>query len=94
MRNYDLNIWDELAYETSDRLQGGWKINVFDIPFEGAQYGSGTMLEQYLWLRPHEASMMDLQNEDSDFWIDIESLLDDKLVPRRVRKWLESLPQE
>jgi len=94
MKNYDLNIWDYASYETSGRVTGLWKVNAYGIPYAGAGYGMGSMLEEEFFLTPTQVKMLDLDSGDDDFWVDAESLLEGRLVPRRLRRWLESLSKE
>lgn len=92
--NYDLNIWDKLSYDTDGRVTGTWVINPYVIPDESTGYGTKEMLSKTFWLRDYEVEMLELHKEDDDFWIDQESLMHEKLVPRRLRKWLGGLSHE
>jgi len=91
--NIDLNIWDRWSYQTEGKVTGGWVINTYVIPQEGAGYGTGRQTEHSLHLRERDAKVMRLgEDTDEDFWIDSESLLyGSGDVPRRVRVWLESV---
>ena len=89
--NIDLNIWDKWSYETGGETTGGWIINTYVIPHEGAQYGSGRQTEHTLHLRTRDVEQMRLDLEDEDFWLDYESLMDRPSTPRRVRIWLENV---
>ena len=92
MKNYDLNVWDIWAYETSGKITGGWIIQPYELPYDTAPYGSGQQTEHTLHLRTKDAERMRLGvDTDDDFWLDAESLLDEDTTPRRVRIWLEKL---
>lgn len=102
MKNYDLNIWDKLGYET-EYEQEGWAITVYEIPHEGAIYGSGTMREDLSFeLTPEEAKQLTLgwgpelggdYAPDSDFWLDVEGFFQTyKDIPPRVANLLKALP--
>ena len=102
MINYDLNIWDKLGYET-EYEQEGWAISVYEIPFEGASYGSGNLREDLSFdLTPEEAKQLTLgwgedlggdYTPDSDFWIDKDTFFTTyKNVPERVATLLNALP--
>ena len=90
MKNYDLNIWDELEYETDGEQTGGWKINAYEITAWGSVYTTGQPLPNEYKLKPWHLKMMGIKEET---WIDAHSLLADHLVPRSVVRWLKSLPQ-
>lgn len=103
-KNYDINIWDELSYNTSGKETGGWKMNFYQYSQVGAPYGSGKMLEEYdLVLTADEVEALTLGWDESlggdgqgddDFFIDVESfLLEYKNIPDRIRKHIESLPE-
>lgn len=99
MKDFDLNIWDRIGYETS-YAEEGWAITVYEIPSEGAPYGSGKMLAT-LDLTEEEAKMLTLgvhkadggdYAPDEDFWLDIESFfLVYSNIPTRVKAFLTSL---
>lgn len=95
MRNYDLNIWDELAYRTDGRKTGGWKINAYEIvPYHGG-FTCGDMLPDELTLTRENVKTLGFHPDvDDDIWIDSKHLVENYTVPRRVLRWLESLPQE
>lgn len=104
MKNYDLNIWDRLGYETEYREEG-WQISVYEIPYEGAPYGSGEYRKDLsFWLTASEARQLTLgvhtadggdYAPDSDFWLDIEGFFDTyKNIPARVASLLKALPGE
>lgn len=90
IKNYDLNIYDRLAYETSGEETGGWVVVAYTIPQEGAQYGTGRMFEKHLRLSDSNVRYMRLEEED-EVWIDSDSLRDEGRMPRRVARWLEGL---
>lgn len=103
-KNYDLNIWDRLAYETDGAEEGGWEINVYEYPGIYYPYGSGKMLENNtITLTPSEAYRLTLgwgpdlggdHCEDRDFWIDTESFFSTYTdVPERVANLLWALPE-
>ena len=103
-RNYDINIWDKLSYETSGQETGGWMMNFYQYPQIGAHYGSGKMIEELdLELTADEVKRLTLgwgkdlggdYTEDDDFWIDTESFLHEYTdIPDRVRAHIESLPE-
>lgn len=102
--NYDLNIWDKLAYETSGEEEGGWVINVYQYDYPGAPFGSGKMLEdRTITLTPDEVKRLTLgwgpdlggdYTEDEDFWIDKETFFDTYTdIPERVANLLWALPE-
>ena len=102
--NYDLNIWDKLAYETSGQETGGWVINVYQYDYIGAPYGSGRIQEdKTIILTPTEAKRLTLgwgtelggdYTEDRDFWIDKETFFHTYTdIPERVANLLNSLPE-
>lgn len=102
-KNYDMNIWDEVSYNTSGKHTGGWKINFYQYPQVGVAYGSGKMLEEYdFYLTPEEAKQLTLGWDedlggygpgDDDFFIDIESFLEEyKDIPQRLLDHIETLP--
>mgnify|MGYP001070955925 CR=1 FL=1 len=93
--NYDLNIWDHLGYIT-EYEQEGWRITVHAIPEEGAPYGSGDIVA-HLDLTLEEADRLGLRdgNNDSDFFMDLDSFVDEKKdVPVRVGAFLTSLDEK
>ena len=102
MRNYDLNIWDRLGYETEYELEG-WSISVYSIPDHGSAYGSGELITS-LDLTLEESMALTLGESieeggeytpDADFWLDLESFLtmyND--IPLRVEAFLASLNKE
>lgn len=94
MKNYDLNIWDALSYNTDGEETGGWKVNAYEIPLDNGGYGSGPILDQELRLSEANVRALDLDPfDDDELWIDARSLLREyKNVPRRVRRFIESLP--
>ena len=88
--NIDLNIWDRWSYQTEGKVTGGWIMNTYVIPQEGAGYGTGEQTEHTLPLRREDAKAMRLGiDTDDDFWVDAVSLLHEDTTPRRVRVWLE-----
>lgn len=89
--NIDLNIWDRWSYETNGEQTGGWIINTYVIPHEGAHYGSGQQTEHTLHLRTKDIEKMQLDQEDEDFWVDYVTLMSRENTPRRVRVWLENV---
>ena len=100
-KNWDLNIWDRRGYETEYREEG-WHISVYEIPFEGAPYGSGEHRKDLSFdLTPEEAKRLTLgwgpelggdYAPDSDFWLDVDGFFQTyKDIPDRVREKLESL---
>jgi len=102
MKNYDLNIWDKRGYET-EYEEEGWAIGVYEIPYEGAGYGSGTFREELSFdLTPEESKQLTLgwdpelggdYTGDSDFWLDRETFLTTyKDIPERVRDTINALP--
>jgi hypothetical protein len=99
-----MNIWDELSYKSDGRVTGGWKINFYQYPQLGAQYGSGQMIEELDFeLTPDESKQLTLgwgpelggdYIEDEDFWIDVESFLDEyKDIPQRLLDHINNLPE-
>jgi hypothetical protein len=95
MKNYDLNIWDVLSYKTDGEYSGDWKINAYVIPEDGGGYGSGPILDEELTLSASNLLALGINSDsDDELWIDAHSFIDQYNVPRRVLRWLESLPQE
>ena len=103
-KNYDMNIWDELSYNTSGEETGGWKINFYQYPAMGAPYGSGVMIEELdFYLTEEEAKQLTLgwgtelggdYTSDEDFFIDLESFLDTyKTIPQRLLDHIDNLPE-
>ena len=102
MKNYDLNIWDHLGYET-EYEQEGWRLTVHEIPYDGAPFGSGDIV-CHLDLTKEESVALTLGVApdkggdyciDSDFWLDIESFyLTYQNIPTRVGAFLTSLYEE
>jgi hypothetical protein len=100
--NYDLNIWDEVGYET-DYDAEGWSISVYSIPETGASYGSGDFVTN-IYLTHDEARVLTLGQSvedggdyapDSDFWLDLESFFTVyKNIPTRVEAFLKGLYME
>lgn len=101
MKNYDLNIWDRKGYET-EYAEEGWYISVYEIPSEGAPYGSGTLREDLgFWLTEEEAKRLtlgwgeDLGGDyapDSDFWLDVDGFFQTyKDIPETVVTRLKAL---
>lgn len=100
-KNFDLNIWDRVGYETEYKEEG-WCISVYEIPYEGSPYGSGTHREDLgFWLSEEEAQQLTLgvrqrdggdYTEDSDFWLDVDSFFQIyKNIPARVEEKLRNL---
>lgn len=102
MRNYDLNIWDKVGYET-EYAREAWSISVYTIPADDAHYGSGDFLTS-LDLTPEEARALTLgvpttkggdYSSDPDFWLDLESFfVIYSEIPSRVQAFLTSLYEE
>lgn len=104
MKTYDLNIWDRRGYET-EYAEEGWYIDVYEIPSEGAPYGSGEYRPELGFsLTPSEARELTLglaekhggdYAPDADFWLDVEGFFSIyKSVPARVASLLKALPVE
>jgi hypothetical protein len=102
--NYDLNIWDELSYESSGAETGGWKIEIYEYPYLGSLYGSGIHKKDYtITLTESEAKRLTLgwgtdlggdYTPDEDFWIDKQTFLDTYTdIPERIFNLLHSLPE-
>lgn len=103
-KNYDLNIWDKVGYETNYE-QEGWAITVHEIPNndDGVPYGSGRIVTT-LDLSKDEATALTLgiaqadggdYCPDEDFWLDIVSFfLTYTNIPVRVMAFLKSLFEE
>lgn len=97
--NYDLNIWDRVGYETNYREEG-WTISVYEIPHQGAHYGSGEHVAS-LDLDEQDVEMLTLGKRqrdggdycgDPDFWVDLESFfVIYKDIPLMVQAFLKSL---
>jgi hypothetical protein len=105
MKNYDLNIWDKLAWETSGEQEGGWHIGVYEQKTPLQALGSGTFREELSFdLTPSEAKQLTLgwdtevggvYSSDEDFFLDLESFLDiyKDVMPPRVLSLLKALPE-
>lgn len=102
MKNYDLNVWDKRGYFT-EYLEEGWAIGVYEIPSEGASYGSGVFRDDLSFdLTLEESKELTLgwgaelggyYTSDSDFWIDRDGFFADyKTIPERVATLLRNLP--
>lgn len=102
-KNYDINIWDELSYNTSGKETGGWKMNFYTYPAVGAPYGNGPMIKELdLYITPEEAKRLTLgwgpdlggdYCEDEDFWLDVESFKETyKDIPDRILNHFDNLP--
>lgn len=99
MQNFDLNIWDRIGHETN-YAESGWTISVYEIPFDGAHYGSGKQIVN-LDLTDEEVEALTLgkrqrdggdYTEDSDFWLDLESFfVTYQNISPRIRAFLTSL---
>jgi hypothetical protein len=100
---YDLNIWDRKGYETN-YVEEGWHISVYEIPEDGAPYGSGKLREDLGFdLTEPEYKQLTLgwgpdlggdYTSDSDFWLDVESFFSTfKDIPPRVVSILRALPE-
>jgi len=100
--NYDLNIWDRRGYET-EYQEEGWEISVYQYPYAGASYGSGTFMEDLtITLTPTEVKRLtlgwgpDLGGDycpDSDFWLDKDTFFQTYTdIPERVANLLWALP--
>ena len=95
MKNYDLNVWDELAYRTDGVRTGGWKINAYHLVPYGTGFVNGDMVPSELMLTRKNVETLGLDPDgDEDVWFDAHDLVANYTVPRRVLRWLESLPQE
>ena len=103
-KNYDMNIWDKLSYDTDGAETGGWKINFYQYPYVGAPYGNGPMMEEYDFeLTPKEAQELTLgwepalggdYTQDEDFWLDVETFLNTYTsIPQRLLDHFENLPE-
>lgn len=103
-RNYDINIWDELSYNTSGKETGGWKMNFYTYPAVGAPYGNGPMVPELdLYITKEEAERLTLgwgpdlggdYCEDEDFWLDVEGFKATyKDIPDRILEHFDSLPE-
>lgn len=101
--NYDLNIWDRRGYETEYKEEG-WEISVYQYPYVGSSYGSGTFMEDYtIVLTPTEAKRLTLgwgedlggdYTPDPDFWIDKDTFFQTYTdIPERVANLLWALPE-
>lgn len=103
-KNYDMNIWDELSYNTEGKETGEWKINFYTYRQIGAQYGSGDLVEELdFYVTKEEAEQLALgwgpdlggyYSGDDDFWIDTEAFLSEyKDIPQRLLTHIENLPE-
>jgi len=92
MTNYDLNIWDVWAYETDYRVEGGFRIDAYELVMgaDGYYQQVDNTCAHQLWLRKKDAEVLGVSNGD-DYWSDAEYLLREENMPRRVRIWLEKL---
>jgi len=103
-RNYDMNIWDKLSYDTSGEETDGWKINFYQYPAVGAPYGNGPMIEEFdFTLTKEEAKQLTLgwgpdlggdYTEDEDFWLDVDTFINTyRDIPQRLIDHLDKLPE-
>lgn len=96
---YDLNVWDWAGHETGYKAEM-WRIDVYEC-YDDVDFEHHDNPEKIIWLNKTQAEMLTLGKspdesgdyfEDSDFWIDPAGFLDVyKNVPRKVRRYLESL---
>ena len=105
--NYDLNIYNRGADESTilppEDYYDEWWLCPYEIDFDGAGYGTGQEREE-LNFKLTDSEVKDLTlgwgtelggdyTGDSDFWLDKNSFLDMyKVIPPRVREYLDNLP--
>jgi hypothetical protein len=86
LEDWDLNIWNRLAYESSYTDSGKWEIHVYRNIAE-----CGTP-ERIIELNETQVEMLGLNDEEDDWWSDPVSFLRQHVnVPRKVRRILENL---
>jgi len=105
--NYDLNIWNKGADESTvlppEQYYDEWWLCPYEITAEGSYYGTGKERDDLNFkLTNEEAKALTLgwgtdlggdYTPDDDFWLDKNSFLDIyKDIPDRVREYLDSLP--
>lgn len=89
--NFDINVWDKVAYETDYEHSGGWQLQAHLIEVtEHNPFGTtGEMVYEPLVLRAGDIAKMRLGEEpDTDYWVDAQTMLDDERTPRKVRRWI------
>lgn len=97
MKNYDLNVWDWVGYNTG-YFGEGWKIDVYECD---ENFRHNSMPERIIYLNETQAKMLTLGVSeecggdycaDTDFWIDPATFLETyNDIPRKVRRYLEEL---
>jgi hypothetical protein len=100
MNNIDLNIWDQVGYET-EYEQEGWVITPYTINKNGDGYGTGKQLPYDIVLSKREAERLTLGKDrvqggdytpDSDFWLDLHSFyVIYRDIPKRVDRALRQV---
>jgi hypothetical protein len=105
--NYDINVYNRGADQSSilpaDECYDEWILCFYEIDNVGDGYGTGREREE-LNLKLTDEEVKDLTlgfgpdlggdyTEDDDFWLDKNSFLDMyKVIPPRVREYLDNLP--
>jgi hypothetical protein len=105
--NYDLNIYNKGADESSilppEEYYDEWWLCPYEIDNVGDGYGTGQERDELNFqLTAEEAKDLTLgwgpdlggdYTSDDDFWLDKNSFLDMyKVIPPRVREYLDNLP--
>jgi len=93
--NFDINLWDRVAYETDGERSGGWEMRAYSLRQDGNRFMVGDMLPYGMKLRLKDILKMGLDWEvDSDIWLDAQYVLEDYNTPRRVRRWINEVLDE
>lgn len=95
MKNYDLNIWDSLAYYSDYKHTGEWEINAYPIAMDQNGYYRQTdhnAMARFK-LTKRQAELLGCSDEEPDFWVHADYLLEEPILPRRVKRWLENLTE-
>jgi hypothetical protein len=93
--NFDINLWDKVAYETDGERSGGWEMRAYSLHSRDGYVQHGDMLPYGIKLRARDIMRMGLDWEvDSDIWLDAQYVLEDYNTPRRVRRWIYEVLDE
>lgn len=99
---YDLNVWDNGAYQTAhlpeDEQYSEWKINFYETAFDGTYYIRGEWVQELDYiLNEAEVAILGLREESEwfdgalDSWIYSEDFVSNFTVPRKLRRHLEKI---
>lgn len=104
--NFEMNIWDKLAYDTSNEQSGGWRISAHLLYEDETGYlNAGDFLEDlYIDLTEDEIKRLTLGWDeelggdyigDPDFFIDVETFKSIyKDIPERVTDFCNAVIRE